>query len=160
MYPPGDYTRVPTRVPTGTRSDIVKAPAEHRPGPLQAKSGPHRLPPWSRRGSGRVSCVLFFKNCLRVPGGSRQGPRRAPAGQFTGVNRIFLAGARGTFRLVLKVTKGPRGVKKIDGTRSGSLRVPCGTAKKRPKTARELPGKAPFVKCDQGITHKMVITIY
>ena len=52
----------------------------------------------------------------------------------------------------LKVTQGPHGGEKMDGTRSGSVRVPCGTAKKRPKTVRELPGKAPFVKCDQGIT--------
>ena len=40
-----------------------------------------------------------------------------------------------TFKLELKVT-----------------RVTCGTAKKRSTTARELPGKAPFVTCDQGIS--------
>ena len=140
MYPPGDCTRVPY---------IVKAPAEHRPRPVQAKSGPHRLPPWSRRGPGRVSCVLFFKNCPRVPGGSRQGPLRAPVGQITGLIRgIFLAGARVTFKLVLKVTRGPRGVKKwtVPG------RGPSGSRVVRPKTARELSGKAPFVKCDQGIS--------
>ena len=133
MYPPGDYTSVPTRVPTGTRSDIVKAPAEHRPGPLQSKSRPHRLPLGSRRGAGRVPCVFSFKNCPRVPGGSRQGARRAPGGQFTGLNRgIFLAGVGVTFKLEIKVTRGPRGVKTMDGTRSGSLRVPCGKAKNSP----------------------------
>ena len=40
--------------------------------------------------------------------------------------------AQVTIRLKLKVTRGPRKVKK-------------GTAKKRPKTIRELPGMAPFV---------------
>ena len=66
--------------------------------------------------------------CLRVPGGSRQEPCRAPAGQFTGpIRGLFIAGVRVTFKLELKVTRGPRGV----------------TAKKRPKnspgTAREGP---------------------
>ena len=65
---------------------------------------------------------------------------------------LFIVGARVPFMLEIKVTRGPRGVKKTDGTRSGSHRVPCVTVKKRPKTARELPGKAPFMNCDQGIT--------
>ena len=121
---------------------------------LKRGPGPHKLPPRYRRGHGRVPCVISFKICPRVPGGSRQGPRRAPAGQFTGLIRgLFIAGARATFKIELKVTRAPRGVQKKDGTRSGSHRVPCGKAKKRPKTARELPGKAPFVNCDQGIRH-------
>ena len=140
MYTPGDYTRVPT----GARSGIVNAPAEHRPGPLQGKSGPRRLPPGSRRGAGRVHCVLSFINYPRVPGGSRQGPRRGTSGQITGQNRgIFLAGARGTFKLELNVTRGPSGVKKIDGTWSGFPQVPCGTAKKGQKQPGNSPGR-PF----------------
>ena len=64
--------------------------------------------------------------CPRVPGGSQQGPRRAPAGQYTGLIRgLFLAGARVTFKLELKVTRGPPG--------------PVRTAKNSPGTAREGP---------------------
>ena len=118
----------------------------HRPGPLQAKSGHHRLLLGSRRGPGRISCVLSFKKCPRVPGGSRQWLRRTPARQITGLNYgIFLTGARVTFnmfKLELKVTFG----------------VPPGPVRddqKWPKTARELPGKAPFVKCDRGITREL-----
>ena len=104
MYPPtGDYTRVPTRFLTGTRSDILKA----------------------RR---------------RVPGRSWQGPCRY----------IFLAGARVTFKLELIVTRGPRGVKKWTAPDRGPS-GPVRNGQKRPKTARKLPGKAPFVKCDQGM---------
>ena len=136
--PPGDFWRVPT----GTRSGIVRTPAGLRPGPLQAESGPHRLLPKYRRGSGKVPCELSFKICPRVPSGSRQGPRRAPAGQFTGLIRgLFIAGARVTFKLELKRTWGPRGVKKMDDTRSGFHRVPCGTAKKRPKKPGNCPGR-------------------
>ena len=40
--------------------------------------------------------------------------------------------------------RGPHEVKKMDGTRARSLWVPCGMAKKRLKTARELPGKASY----------------
>ena len=64
----------------------------------------------------QVPGVLSPKKCPRFPGVSQQGPRRAPDGLFTGLIRgIFLAGARG---------------EKMDGTRSGSHRVPCGTAQK------------------------------
>ena len=151
--PPGDYSRALT----GTRSGIVRAPAGLRPCSLQDESGPHSHPPGYRRGSGRVPCVLSFKMCHRFPDGSRQGPRRASAGQFTGLIRgLCLAGARVTFKLELKVTRVPRGVNKMDGTRSRSHRFPCGTAKNGPKTARELPGKAPFVNCDQGISNSWV----
>ena len=52
-----------------------------------------------------------------VPGGSRQGPRRAHAKQFTGLIRgIFLAGARVIFRLELKVTRGQKTVKISPGS--------------------------------------------
>ena len=81
VYHPGDYTRVPTRVPTGTRSDIVKASAEHRPGPLQVKSG----------GPGGYPACFSSKIVLV----SLADPDRGPAEQITGLNRgIFLAGAR------------------------------------------------------------------
>ena len=80
----------------------------------------------------RVSCVLYFKNCPRVPGGSRQGPHRAPTGQITGLNRgIFLAGSRVTFRLELKVIRARAG-RKMDGTRSGSLRGSVWYGQKHP----------------------------
>ena len=84
VYPPGNHTMV-----------ILKAPAEVHPGPLQVKSGSHRLPPGYRTGGGvQVPCVLSLKNCPRFAGGSRQGPRRAPVGLFTGLIRgIFPAGA-------------------------------------------------------------------
>ena len=82
---------------------IVRAPAGLRLCPLQAESGPLRLPPGYRKGFGRVPCVLSFKIFPRVPGGSRQGPLRAPAGQFTGLVRgLFIAVARVTFKLELK----------------------------------------------------------
>ena len=119
--------------------------------PGGSRQGPRQTPAGSHRGPGRVYCVFFFKNCPRVPGdvGSRQGPRRTPAGQITGLNRgVFPAGARVTFKLVTRRTRGGGGEWTAPGREPS---VPCGTAKKRPKTARELPGKAPFVKCDQGI---------
>ena len=77
----------------------------------------------------------------RVHVGSRRGrPAEPPAGQFTGLNRgLFLAGARVTFKLELKVTRGPARGEQMDGTRSGTLRVSCETAK---KTAKNSPGTA------------------
>ena len=89
----------------------------------------------------------------RVHVGSRRGrPAEPPAGQFTGLNRgLFLAGARVTFKLELKVTRGPRGVNKWTAPGRGPSGSRARRPKKRPKTAREQPGKAPFVKCDQGI---------
>ena len=143
VYPPGNHTMVPT----GTRSDILKAPAELHPGPLYKSS---QDPISSRKDPvrGGESCVLSLKYCPRFLGGSRQGPRRAPAGLFTGLIRgIFLAGARVTFKLELKVARGPPGVKKWTAPGRG----PSWSRAGRPKTARELPGKAPFVKCDQGM---------
>ena len=145
MYPPGDYTRVPKRVPTGTRSDIVKAPAEHRPGPLQAKSGPHRLP---------VILRVFLQNVStyswRIPGMNRGRP-------------IFLTGARATFKLELKVNRGPRGGEKIDGTRSGSLWVPGGgprvvvsTAAFHARVRGSVPGLGGFKKQKMFLSHPRV----
>ena len=64
---------------------------------------------------------------------------------------IFLAGARVTFKLELKVTRGWKNGRH-------PVVVPCDTAKKRPITARELPGKAPFVKCEQGITDTLPVS--
>ena len=89
LYLPGDYSRVPT----GTRTGIVIY--RHRPDPLQVESQPRRLPPGSYRRPGRVPCAFSFKVSTRVHGETRQGPRRAPAGQFTGLIRsIILAGHR------------------------------------------------------------------
>ena len=59
VYPPGNHTMVPT----GTRSDILKAPAELRPGPLQVKSGSHRLPPGPRTG-GRAGTLRAVPQIL------------------------------------------------------------------------------------------------
>ena len=113
----------PVRASQGHRRDFARVP--YKP------SQDHTVPPGYRRASGRVPCVLFFKICLRVPDGCRQGPHRTPAGQFTSLIRgLFIAGARITFKLELKVTRGPRGVKKMEGTRTGSQQVPCGTARK------------------------------
>ena len=123
MYLPGDCSRVPI----GSRSDIVKTPAEHRPGPLQAKSGPHRLPPRSRR---TVPCVFSFKMYTLVPGGSRA---------VYGFGIFF---ARVTFKLELKVSRSPRGVKKM--TARG--RDPSGSLQ---KAGREKPGDClgrPFLR--------------
>ena len=133
--PPGDYSRVPT----GTRSGIVRAPVGLRPDPLQAETGPHRLPPGYLGGSGRVPCVLSFKICPRVPGGSRQRPRLAPVGQFTGLIRdLFIAGARVTFKLELKVTRGPREVKKNGPHPVG---VPPGPVRDGQKKTKNSPGR-------------------
>ena len=86
------------------------------------------LPPGSLRTSLQKIIVPVF---LADPGG--QGLGGAPARQFTGLNRgIFLAGARVTLKLELKVTRDPRGVKKMKGTRSGPHRVPCRTVKNSP----------------------------
>ena len=144
VYSPGNHTMVPT----GTHSNILKVPAELNPGPLQVKSGSHRLPPGSRRGgggSGYPACCPPKISPLpwRISTGAPPTPCR------TGLIRgIFLAGARVTFELELKVTRGPRGLKNWT---AGSFRVPCRTAK---KTAKDSPGTAregPFVKCDQGM---------
>ena len=90
VYPPGNHTMVQT----GKRSDILKAQAELHPGPLLVNSGSDRLQPRSRTGGGGVGVpsMLSFKNCARFPGGSRQGPRRAPAGLFTGLIRDGVLG--------------------------------------------------------------------
>ena len=107
-----------------------------RPGPLQAESGP--LAGIVGGPGGYPACFLQNSSpCLwRIPAGAR----RTPAGQFTGLIRgLFIAGARVTFKLELKVTRTPRRVKKMDGTRSGSLRVPCGTAKKGQKQLGNCP---------------------
>ena len=70
VYPPGNHTMVPT----GTLSDILKAPAELHPGPLQVKSGSHRLPPGSRTG-GRAGTLRAVPQKLspfpwRIPTGA------------------------------------------------------------------------------------------
>ena len=88
-----------------TRSGIVRALCTTSR--VRAPQAPYR------RGADQVPCVLSFKICPRVPGGFRQGSRRALVRQFTGLIRVlFLASARVIFKLELKVT-----------------RVPCGTAK-------------------------------
>ena len=126
MYPHGEYTRVPT----------IKGPERD---PLGHRKGTCGTPPGSP-----TSQVRIPQAPARVPGGSWQGPRRAPAGQIMGLNRgIFLAGARVTFKLELKVTRGPRGGEKMDGTRPGSLRSHA----IRPKTTEHSPAiarKGPF----------------
>ena len=83
----------------------------------------------------QVPCVLSLKYCPRFPGGSRQGPRRAPAGLFTGLIRgLFLAGTRVTFKLKLKVTR----VKKWTAAGRG----PSGSRAGRPKNGQRQPGNA------------------
>ena len=68
------------------------------------------------------------------------GRLRADYGQITGLNRgIFLAGAGVTFKLVLKVTRGPRGVKKWTAPARGPSGSRTVRPQKRPKTAREGP---------------------
>ena len=52
-----------------------------------------------------------------------------------------------TFKLELNVALGPRGVKKWTAPSRG----PSGSCAGRPKNGQRLPGKAPFVKCDQGM---------
>ena len=75
VYPPGNHAMVPTR------SDILKALAELHPGPLQVKSGSHRLPPGSRRGAGRAGTLRAVPQILspfpwRIPTGAPPNPCR------------------------------------------------------------------------------------
>ena len=78
------------------------------------------------------------------------GPRAGPVRDTYGHRP---SGARAncdlsiTFKLELKVALGPRGVKKWTAPSRG----PSGSCAGRPKNGQRLPGKAPFVKCDQGI---------
>ena len=88
--------------------------------------------------------------CPRFSGGSRQGLRPAPAGQFAGLIRgLFITGTRVTFKLELQLTRGQRGEK--NGWHQGGVPPgPVGDGQKRPKTtARELPGKTLLVNYDQ-----------
>ena len=131
-YPPGNYKMVPT----GTHSDILKAPGELHPGPLykliQDPIGSRQSPV---RG-GRVPCVLSIKN-VSV---SQADPDRGPADPLPDGLDPWYISRRGPGHLVrIKSKPGTVRGEKMDGTRSGSLRVPCGTAKKR-----SLPGKAPL----------------
>ena len=112
----------------GTRSGIVRAPAGLPGSPtsrIKTPQAPSRVPYGGRAGTLRAFLRNLSPCPWRIP---TARARRAPAGQFTGLIRgLFLAGARVIFKLVLKVTRGPRGMKKMD----------VGTAKKRPKQ----PGK-------------------
>ena len=98
VYPPGNHTMV-----------ILKAPAEVHPGPLQVKSGSHRLPPGSRTGGGgagtlRAVAQKFSPFRWRIPTGAPPSPCRT-------VYRLdtWYISRRGrvTLKLELKVTRGP-----------------------------------------------------
>ena len=119
-----------------------------RPGPVRAykpSQDPTGSLPGTVRGPGGYP-ASFSSKLVPV---SLADPGRGPAEPLPGSSRglirgLFIAGARVTFKLELKVTRGPRGVKKIDGTRSGSRPVLCGRDgqkkdKKSPGTTREGP---------------------
>ena len=120
--------------------DIVKAPAEHHPGPLQAKSGPHRFPPGSRRG-GRTGNLRAFLQKLsqcpwRILAGAPPNPCRADYGLEPGY--ISRRGP-GYFQVGIKSNPGP-----VRGEKNGRhpVGVPPGPVRYGQKTAKNSLGTA------------------
>ena len=100
-----------------------------RSGPLQVKD---QDPTRSRRGGG-VGTLRAVQKVSLCPWRNPTGAPPSPCRTVYGLDPWYISHrARVTFKLELKVTRDPRVGEKMDGTRSGSLRVSCGTAKKRP----------------------------
>ena len=132
MYPPWRLykgsDKGPDRDPLGHRKGTGGTPPGSPTSQVRTPQAPARVWQVARAGILRAFRQNLSSWPLRIPAGAPPSPCRADYGLERG---IFFAGTRVTFKFELKVSRGPRRGEKIDGTRSGSLRVPCGTAKKR-----------------------------
>ena len=71
---------IPLEIIQGSRPGPIRASQGYRRDSARVSYKPSQDPTGSLPGTVGVG-VLPFKICPRVPGGSRQGPRRASAGQ-------------------------------------------------------------------------------